>query len=586
MSDVLAEDLIAKATDWRRFRDQEHGQRWREYYRTWRGEWTTEEKNRDSEQSRIIMPSTAHAIDAAVSEVIEALFSKEQWLDTGNPLLDDLLLADLWTDRPNIEEAVLLGALYGNVVSKIDVSFDGNTPKLTTQALAPTELIVDPAANSFNESMGIVHHIFVPKHVVERGMDEGKYRSVNLDTSPNFVIRNENEAQPRDSDYVEIHEWWGLIPVSEVESRQSKDQLSDEAIGEDNLVEAVCTIANEDVVLRCEANPFGADRPFVSAQWHTVPRRIWGRGIAEMAYWPQKALDAEMRARIDALAFSTVPMMAVSTRQVPRSERFSARPGRNIPVRGDARTALQPISFGGPDPGTYQQSIELQRMIEVATGQMTAASPLGDMSRTGSGPLSAVLGASVKRSARTLMNIERDYIVPLIEKAAKRLNALDPNRYPALESRPKINSGIGIMIRELENQQMAQLMTQLPNGAAQLSILRLIVEGSAIREKTNVLQIVDQLIEQSMAPDQMTPDQELIMAQLQEQQAAREQSGRETLAGLRIKQEEAETNRLEATQRHQRELLNLGIKADEAEAKREQQLALREFNESQNETTQ
>jgi hypothetical protein len=584
MSDLLVDDLVSKATNWRQFRDQEHGQRWREYYRAWRGEWTREEKNRESEQSQIIMPSTAHAIDSAVSEVIEALFSKEQWIDTGNPLLDDLLLSDLWVDRPHIEEAILLGALYGNIVSKIDVSFDGNTPKLTTQALSPTELIVDPAANSFDESLGIVHHLFVPKHVVYRGMEEGKYRSVNLDQSPNYVIRNENEAQPRDTDYVEIHEWWGLLPVSEVEDRQTKDQLSDDAIGPDNLVEAVCTIANEDVVLRCEANPFGSDRPFVSAQWHTVPRRIWGRGIAEMAYWPQKALDAEMRARIDALAFSTVPMMAVSTRQVPRSERFFARPGRNIPVRGDARTALQPISFGGPDPGTYQQSIELQRTIEVATGQITAASPIGDVSRTGSGPLSAILGASVKRSARTLMNIERDYIVPLIEKAAVRLNALDPSRYPRLENRPKINSGIGIMIRELENQQLAQLMTQLPSGAAQLSILRLIVEGSAIREKSDVLSIVDQLVEQAMAPDQLTPDQELVMAQLQEQQATREQRSRETLAELRIKQEEAETERLKVEQLHQRELLDLGIKAEKASAEREQSLAIREFNESQ--TTQ
>ena len=585
-SDVLVEDLVSRVTEWRRFRDQEHGQRWREYYRVWRGQWTTEEKNRESEQSQIIMPSTAHAIDSAVSEVIEALFSKEQWLDTGNPLLDDLLLSDLWMDRPNIEEAILLGALYGNIVSKITVSFDGNTPKLRTQAIPPNELIVDPAANTMEESLGIDHHFFVPKHVVYMGMEEGKYRSVNLENSPNYVIRNENESQPRQSDYVEIHEWWGLLPVEEVESRQSKDQLREEAIGDDNLVEAVCTIANEEVVLRCEANPFGRDRPFVSSQWHTVPRRIWGRGVAEMAYWPQKALDAEMRARIDALAYSTVPMMALNTRQVPRSERFAARPGRNIPVRGDARTALNAISFGGPDPGTYQQSIELQRMIEVATGQITSASPIGDISRTGTGPLSAILGASVKRSARTLMNIERDYVVPLIEKAAKRLNAIDPGQYPSLQSRPKINSGIGIMIRELENQQLAQLMTQLPSGAAQLSILRLIIEGSAIREKTNVLQVVDSLIEQSMSPDQMTPDQELIMAQLQEQQAAREQRSRETIAELRIKQEEAETKRIDINQKHQRELLRLGIEADEAEAKRERQLALKEFDESQNQANQ
>ncbi len=53
------------------------------------------------------------------------------------------------------------------------------------------------------------------------------------------------------------------------------------------------------------------DRPFVSYQNDRVPSKFWGRGVAEKGFNPQKALDAELRARIDALALTTHPMMGL-----------------------------------------------------------------------------------------------------------------------------------------------------------------------------------------------------------------------------------------------------------------------------------
>lgn len=561
-TDFLLDEIVSTTDSWARQRDQEYRDRWQEYYRTWRGRWQEVDRTRQSERSHYISPSTSQAIDSAVADVIEALFSREQWLTTGNAMLDDLLLADLWNDRPNIEEAILLGALYGTIISKVQVELRNGRPVLDTVALHPEEFIVDPSASSLQESYGVGHHVFVPRWIVERRMRDGIYSQVSLDGADptGFVRRDSGEPQPRDSDYIELMEWWGLIPIEEVEARERTDQLRESAIGDDNLVEAVCTVANQQIVLRCEANPYGGDRPFIAAQWHTVPRRIWGRGVAEAAYWPQKGIDAEMRARQDALAYSTVPMMAVSASQVPRSERFETRPGRNIFVRGDARTAMAPVQFSGPDPGTYEQTLELQRMIELGTGQLSQANPIGDMSRTGSGPLSAVLGASVKRSARTLMNIERDFVLPLIRKAVLRMHTLRPDIYPLLEREPKIVSGVGIMMRELENQQLANLMTNLPDGAAQLAILRMIVDGSALREKTQVMQIVDSMIEKAMAPEGLSPDQELAMAAMQNEQQRQQNQLQLDTARLRLDQQKAE-------QDHYRRMLELGIRTEEVEAR-------------------
>jgi len=547
--DGLAEELTARAQNWSDQYDQDNRARNREYYRMWRGEWSPEDRTRESERSRAIMPSLSQAIDAAVSDVMEAFFSREQWLDTGDALLDDALIADFWDDRPHIEEATLIGALYGTLTGKIIVRPKNGRPSLNIQALEPGELIVDPAATTLDECLGIGHHVFIPRWIIERRMRDGIYNEVELEGSGEMYPTNPGESQPRDTDYIEILEWHGLIPINEIAARERTDQLKNAAIGDDGLVEAICTIANKETILRCEANPFGSDRPFVTAQWHTVPRRIHGRGIGEMAYWPQKSIDAEMRARQDALAF-TIPMMVINGQQVPRNQSFEMRPGRRIFSRGDSRTAISTVQFPGPDPGTYQQTIELQRMIELGTGQLSQANPIGDMSRTGSGPLSAVLGASVKRQSRTILNIERDFIVPIVQKAALRMNALRPEEYPQLNRRPKINSGVGIMMRELENQQLATLMTNLPDGPAQLQLLRMIVDGSSIREKSRVLQIIDEMTERAMAPEQMTPDQELAMASMQ-------QASKESEARIQLDMAKVRLDTQKASKEHERQLLQM-----------------------------
>jgi hypothetical protein len=70
------------------------------------------------------------------------------------------------------------------------------------------------------------------------------------------------------------------------------------------------------------------DRPVVAFPWDVVPGRFWGRGICEKGYNAQKALDTELRARIDALAFTVHPMMAVDASRLPRGAKLEIRPGK------------------------------------------------------------------------------------------------------------------------------------------------------------------------------------------------------------------------------------------------------------------
>ena len=56
--------------------------------------------------------------------------------------------------------------------------------------------------------------------------------------------------------------------------------------------------------------------------------------MCEKGYNPQKALDAEVRARIDALALLSAPMMGADITKLPRNADMRVRPGKTIFTRG------------------------------------------------------------------------------------------------------------------------------------------------------------------------------------------------------------------------------------------------------------
>lgn len=62
------------------------------------------------------------------------------------------------------------------------------------------------------------------------------------------------------------------------------------------------------------------------------PGEFWGRGVCEKGMNSQNALDTELRARIDALALTNAPMMAVDASKMPRGLRSQEEQGGGIPI--------------------------------------------------------------------------------------------------------------------------------------------------------------------------------------------------------------------------------------------------------------
>jgi hypothetical protein len=568
-SSDLTSWVVSKVDDWEQTRNNNYSRRWAEYYRLWRGEWAAEDKTRQVERSQLIAPALQQAIEASVAEMQESIFHRKRWFDLeedvyetnqfkamskikdagGGPeqaieaakksneeleQLTDQLVEDFTAAGvdESIGEILLNGALYGTGIGKVTVekkkerypTEDGSYEtrefiQVGLVAVDPNEFVIDTAATRIDNALGMAHVYFVPRHEVL----QNQVRKIYYDGFIGISDSNKNglkSVNGKQIDRVEIIEYHGLVPKRYFEEAQKKSNVEDPlsfmqqpdgAFIDDaaELVEAIVWIANRSTLLRVARNPFTMqDRSFVAFQYDTVPNSFWGRGIAEKGYNPQKALDAELRARVDSLALSTYPMMIINGAMAPRNQDYQVRPGRNVIVSGNVNEAIAPFKFPGPDPNTFRQSAELERMITVATGSLDTAAPLGVNPRneTASG-ISMMLGAMLKRAKRTLRNIERQLLDPLVHKAAWRYIQYDPERYPTRDYKFRIFGALGAQAREFEVAQLTQMLqTQQPGSTGYWILMKSVLHNYNMEDKEMFMNLIQQNLDASMNPQPPQPD--------------------------------------------------------------------------------
>ena len=173
------------------------------------------------------------------------------------------------------------------------------------------------------------------------------------------------------------------------------------------------------------------DRPVVAFQWDTVPGLFWGRGVCEKGYNSQKALDAEVRARIDALALTIHPMLAMDATRIPRGHKPQVRPGKMLLTNGNPKEVLHQFNFGSVDQITFAQAAELQKMVQQSTGAIDGAAmaaTIGSNNKTGA--VSMSLGPIIKRQKRTLVNFQESFWLKFVKKAAWRYMQFRPRELP------------------------------------------------------------------------------------------------------------------------------------------------------------
>ena len=496
--------IMEKCESWRDHFESNYQDKFDEYYRLWRGVWSGEDSLRQSERSRLINPALQQAVESSVSEVEEATFGRGQFFDIHDDMNDpervdiDYLKKKLTEEfalnrtRQHISECIINSAIFGTGIGEIVLheskrrkpsiqsALDGSTMTVGVQEnsevtcslrpIMPQNFLIDPTATSIEEALGVAIDEFVPMHQVEALIEQGIYKDVDITGASTLsYLEADQEINAYDEDKVRLTKYYGLLPRNLLEDYlEDEDEeiisLSGETPEEEHYVEVVAVIANGEHILKLEENPYMMqDRPVVAFPWDVVPSRFWGRGVCEKGYNSQKALDTELRARIDALALTVHPMMAIDASRLPRGAKLEVRPGKSILVNGNPNDILKPMNFGSVDQITFSQATQLQQMVQQATGAIDSAGFAGSINgETSPTAVSMGLGAIIKRQKRTLINFQECFLIPFIQKAAWRYMQYNPDQYPVGDYKFIPSSSLGIIAREYEVSQLVQLLQTMP----------------------------------------------------------------------------------------------------------------------------
>lgn len=551
--DELLSWVRARVDRWREFRDSQHKDKWDEFYRIWRGIYSESDKTRKSERARIITPASMQAVDSTVAEIEEAVFGREQWFD----ILEDVEEA---VDQGQVEEitrardrlmekleqygvpqemakAFLIGAIFGTGIGKIVVDEkqvdygEGSVKEVCVEmvALEPYEFIPDPTTDSIDRMLGMAHETVMPLHDVKRLQRDGVYLSTATITpysgEKNALMSSRfTDAQMPHEDSVLICEYHGLVPASKLLKYLPKmpldDILAESGSNDDVLVESIVTYANDGEVLRAIKNPFrNNDRSFVAYQHDTVPNYFWGRGVLEKSYHPQKALDATTRARLDALGLVAHPMVAGDVSRLPRGMNLQVWPGKFWPTTGAPGEVLQAFNLGNINPALFENAADMERMIQTATGAMDPGASYNPGQAGGATNTALNASSFIKRSRRTMQNIERNFIRPLINKVYARYAQFDSGWVQDAKFRPK--GTLGIMAREFEQQQLTQLLALVPQESKPFFVMtKAIFDNSSSPAKAEISAAIDEWINPAPDPQAQAMQQKQLELQVRAMEAA------------------------------------------------------------------
>lgn len=547
--------VIDKCSQWRDHYESNYQQKHEEYYRLWRGIWSQEDVERLSERSKIISPALQQAVESNVAELEEATFGRGTWFDIQDDMNDperadimylrNKLSEDFEKNRvrKSVAECLINAAVFGVGVAEVTLSEEkemapatqplmdgqlqavGVTIKDRTvvklRPVMPQNFLIDPIATSIEEALGCAIDEFVSRHQVELLQEQGVYADVYIaDASPDTNIEPDQDLTVYSDDKIRLTKYFGLVPRKLLEQAEEYEDLGAEEENSSMYVEAIVVIANDGVLLKAERNPYMMnDRPVIAFPWDIVPGRFWGRGVCEKGYNSQKALDTELRARIDALGLTVHPMMAMDATRLPRGAKPEIRPGKILLTNGDPREILHPFNFGQVNQITFAQAQALQQMVQQATGAVDSAGIAGQVNgeATAAG-ISMSLGAIIKRHKRTLINFQQSFLIPFVEKAAWRYMQFDPESYPVADYKFVATSSLGIIAREYEVTQLTQLLQTMPPDSPMYPILvRSIVDNMNLGNREELIAAIEQAAQPN--PQAQQAQMQLQQAQLEFQQA-------------------------------------------------------------------
>ena len=557
VDESLEDWVMYKVDEWRDYFDTNYDEKFNEYYRLWRGIWSDEDKTRESERSKIVSPALLQAVENTVADIEEATFGRGKFFDIADDMRDQNpadarflreALSEEFTKnkvRKAVGECLINAAVYGTGIGEIVLEkkkemvpatepvMDGamtavgvNIRDRTVVKLRPVQphnFLIDPVATDIESAVGVAIDEFVSTHQVQQLQEEGVYRECYIGrAAPDMNLEPDEELWQQPEDKVRLTKYYGLVPRHMLENAfDADDEMvnfdseTDDEGNDSYYVEAIVVIANGGKLLKAEASPYMMqDRPVVAFPWDVVPSRFWGMGVCEKGFNSQKALDAELRARIDALALTVHPMLAMDATRMPRGTKPEVKAGKLILTNGNPAEVLHPFNFGQVSQITFAQADSLQRMVQAATGSVDTSSQVMNGGGTTSAGSSMSMGGVIKRQKRTLVNFQESFLLPFVEKAAYRYMQFEPELFPVNDYKFVATSTLGIVAREYEVAQLVQLLQTMPQDSPVYPIIM-----QSVIDNMNITNRED-LIETMVKAQQPDPEQQKMQQAIAEEDRA------------------------------------------------------------------
>ena len=572
-------DLVAFIIDhcdrWKEHRDNNYQAKWDEYERLYYGVWSDEDKTRDSERSRLVSPAIRQAVENKTSEIIEATTGRGEFFEleddaadqqemdvemVSRQLHDDLKkdkVDKVWAEVNRNAEVFGLGVAEIQIKSTMELQpamqpmpggmgsaigvMEAERVSVPVKSVHPRNFVWDPNSETVDDALGVAIEEYTSLFKVVKGIEDGIYRKVNI--GPEFsdadLIPNQLDSLYQE-DKVRVLRYYGLVPREYLEDLENEGGEVADLFPEDSdadkyadMVEAVVVIANNQYLLKAEANPYMMkDRPIVTYVPEKVSGRLVGMGTVQKGYNMQKAIDAQLRSHLDSLALTTAPMMAADATRLPRGVSYKVQPGKTLLTNGNPNEILFPFKFGSTDAGNISTAQQFEVMLLQATGTldsqaMTRSVAQGD---AGGASMSLAMSSIIKKNKQALMNFQDDFLIPLIKKVAYRYMQFDPERYPSRDFRFTAASTLGMVAREYEQQQFIGLLQTLgPNSPVLPLVLKGIIKGSSLSNKEELSAALDQMNQPDPAQQQMMMAQQeaqigLLQAQIAELQGRAQES--------------------------------------------------------------
>lgn len=567
--------IIDHCDRWKEHRDNNYQAKWDEYERLYYGVWSDEDKTRDSERSRLVSPAIRQAVENKTSEIIEATTGRGEFFELEDDAADqeemdiemvktqlhDDLKKDkvdkVWAEVNRNAEVFGLGVAEIQIKSTVELQpamqplpngqaaaigvMEVDRVSVPVKSVHPRNFVWDPNSETVDDSLGVAVEEYTSLFKVVKGIEDGIYRKVNI--GPEFsdadLIPNQLDSLYQE-DKVRVLRYYGLVPREYLEDLENEGGEVADLFPEDSaadqyadMVEAVVVIANNQYLLKAEANPYMMkDRPIVTYVPEKVSGRLVGMGTVQKGYNMQKAIDAQLRSHLDSLALTTAPMMAADATRLPRGVSYKVQPGKTLLTNGNPNEILFPFKFGSTDAGNIQTAQQFEVMLLQATGTLDSQAMTRSVAQgeAGGASMSLAMSSIIKKNKQALMNFQDDFLIPMIKKVAYRYMQFDPERYPSRDFRFTPASTLGMVAREYEQQQFIGLLQTLGPDSPVLSlVLKGIIKGSSLSNKEELAAALDQMNQPDPAQQQMVMAQQeaqigLLQAQIAELQGRAQES--------------------------------------------------------------